>query len=191
MGALAFVGVWTVLGGWFGATAGAAAGFMSWRVLGRVESPRVARRRAALERDLPMAVHLLGASLSVGAPPATAVLDVAEAFPGPISEEFRRTHHRLSLGVDPVSAWRSLEGPLQPLGRTMVRAHESGASVRSSVERLADDLRADARLRVETLARSVEVRASAPLGVCFLPAFVVLGVVPMVVGIFSTLRLFG
>ena len=32
--------------------------------------------------------------------------------------------------------------------------------------------------------------AAAPLGLCLLPAFVVLGVVPMVVGVFSAMRLF-
>jgi hypothetical protein len=50
---------------------------------------------------------------------------------------------------------------------------------------------ARARARPEGLARGVEVRAAAPLGLCFLPAFVLLGVVPMVVGVFSAMRLFG
>lgn len=188
---LAVVAGWTVLGGWIGICAGVAAGLLGWRVLGRVESPSVIRRRESLERDLPMAVYLLGAALGAGTSPIAAVLAVADALPGPIAEEFRSTHHRLVLGLDPAVVWGTVQGPLRPLGRTMVRAHESGASVRAAVEGLSDDLRVGARTRLETLARSVEVRAAAPLGLCFLPAFVLLGVVPMTVAIFSSLQLFG
>jgi pilus assembly protein TadC len=89
--------------------------------------------------------------------------------------------------------WRDLGAhpQLRPLGRSMARAHESGASVRAAVERLATELASQSRTRTDALARSVEVRAAAPLGVCFLPAFLLLGVVPMVVGVFSAMRLFG
>lgn len=189
--ALAVLGGWTVLGGAFGVVAGAAAGMVGWRVLGAVESPAVARRRSELERDLPMAVHLFGAALAAGSAVAAAVGDVAAAMPGAVADELLVTQHRLLLGADPVAVWRQLEGPLLPLGRSMARAQESGASVVAAVERLADELRAGSGQRTEALARTVEVRASAPLGICFLPAFVVLGVVPMVVGIFSTMTLFG
>lgn len=189
--ALAVIAGWAVLGGWVGLGAGVVAGVLGWRVLGRAESPQVARRRATLEQDLPMAVHLLGAALVAGASTSAAVFAVADALPGPTSEEFMGIHHRLQLGLDPAEVWSGLGGPLRPLGRTMARAEESGASVRSAVEALSEDLRLGARARIETLARSVEVRAAAPLGVCFLPAFVLLGIVPMAVGIFSSLRLFG
>lgn len=187
---LAALGGWTFLGGGFGVVAGGIVAALCWRVLSRVESPAVARRRGRIERDLPIAIQLLSAALSAGAAPMTALLVVADAVSGPVAEELRRTHHRLLLGVDPVSVWRTVEGPLQPLGRAMARAHETGASVRAAIEDLADELRAEGRQRTEALARSVEVRAAAPLGVCFLPAFVLLGVVPMTVAIFSSIRLF-
>jgi hypothetical protein len=73
----------------------------------------------------------------------------------------------------------------------MARAHQSGASVRDAVAGLAVELAAQSAARAEARARSVEVRAAAPLGACFLPAFVLLGVVPMVAGVFSTMHLFG
>ncbi len=62
----------------------------------------------------------------------------------------------------------------------MVRAIESGASVSDALQRLAEDLHASARLEAETKARAVGVRAAAPLGLCLLPAFVLIGVVPLV-----------
>ncbi|MCZ4497500.1 MAG: type secretion system protein [Marmoricola sp.] len=188
---LAVLAGWVVVGGPVGAAAGVAAGVVGWRVLGAVESPAAARRRRDLERDLPMAVHLFGAALAAGSAVAAAVGDVAEALPGAVGEELLVTRHRLLLGVDPVTVWRQLDGPLLPLGRSMARAQDSGASVVAAVESLAEELSAGSRQRTEALARTVEVRASAPLGLCFLPAFVVLGVVPMVVGIFSSVNLFG
>lgn len=190
LAALAAVAGWTVLGGWVGAAAGLVGGMVCWRVLGQIESPAAVRRREALERELPLAVYLLGAALGAGTPPVTAVNAVAAALPGPIAEEFRRTHHRLLLGLDPAAVWREVPEPLRPLGRAMERAHQSGASVRAAIDHLAEDLRSGARARAEMRARSVEVRAAAPLGVCFLPAFVLLGIIPMTVGIFSSIRMF-
>ena len=35
------------------------------------------------------------------------------------------------------------------------------------------------------------MKASAPVGVCFLPAFVLLGVVPLIAGLFGSLRFLG
>jgi hypothetical protein len=60
-----------------------------------------------------------------------------------------------------------------------------------AVQRLGVELRARERAGVEARAKTVEVKAAAPLGVCFLPAFVLLGVVPMVAGVFTSLDLFG
>lgn len=188
---LAVVGGWVVLGGVVGVLVGIAAGVVGWRVLEKVESPSVVRRRRELERDLPMAVHLYGAALAAGSATGRALDDVVAAMPGAVADQLALTRRRLDLGADPVDVWGALDGPLRPWGRSMARAHESGSSVLAAVEQLAVELRAGARQRTEALARSIEVRASAPLGICFLPAFVLLGVVPMVAGIFSTMTLFG
>lgn len=193
LAALAFVGAWVFVGGLPGTVAGLAATLVAWRVLGRAESPAERHRREELERDLPTAVHLLGACLSAGAAVVTALEAVAAALPGAVADELLVIRHRLSLGVDPVTVWRSLvdHPQLRPLGRAFARAQQSGASVSLAVESLAAELAAESRSRTDALARSVEVRAAAPLGVCFLPAFVLLGVVPMVAGIFSSMRVFG
>jgi Flp pilus assembly protein TadB len=189
---LAVAGAWIFVGGGIGAVVGVGGGAVAWRVLGQAESPTVRRRREEVERDLPTAVHLLAACLASGAAPSGALETVAHALPGAVADELMLVRHRLTLGVDPVSVWRGLAAhpELRPLGRSMARAHESGASVRSAIERLAVDLRAQSRARTDALARTVEVRAAAPLGACFLPAFLLLGVVPLVVGVFASMQLF-
>jgi hypothetical protein len=55
------------------------------------------------------------------------------------------------------------------------------------VTRLSEDLGRLHRAEVEDLARSVGVRAAVPLGVCLLPAFLLVGIVPVVVASLAAL----
>ena len=189
---LAGAGAYVVLGGVLGLAAGALAAWSVWRVLGATESPAAARRRERLDRDLPTGVDLLAACVHSGAAVESALLTVADAIGGPLAAELPGVHHRLALGVDPVTAWQQLDVPvLQPLSHAVLRAYESGAAVTDAISLLADDLRERARTEVLVRANSVEVRAAAPLGACFLPAFVLIGVVPLVAGTFAALRPLG
>ena len=65
----------------------------------------------------------------------------------------------------------------------MVRSAASGAPLAGVLARVAEDLRRDRQQVVEVAARAAGVRAVAPLGACFLPAFVLVGVVPVVVSL--------
>jgi len=181
-----------MFGGPVGWVVGAAAAVAVWVVLGRTEDPSVVRRREQLLDDLPTGVDLLAACLAAGAAPESSLVVVSRALGGPVGEELLAIHHRLELGVDPAQVWRAVAAhdQLGPLGRAVGRAHETGAPVGRAVHQLAEELRERARADVEARARSIEVKAAAPLGLCLLPAFVVLGVVPMVVGVFGAMRLF-
>ena len=185
-------GAWAMVGGRFGPVAAVVGAIAVWVVLGRSEDPALARRRERLAEDLPVGVDLLGSCLDSGAALEPALLAVADALEGPVAEEFRAIHHRLAIGVAPAEVWRGVarDPQLGPLGRAAGRAHETGASVGVAVRHLAEELRDRARSEVEARARSIEVKAAAPLGLCLLPAFMLLGVVPLVAGIFSSMSLF-
>lgn len=190
---LALVGAWAFLGGLLGVLCGLLAAWWSVRALAAAEGPLARRRRLELDRDLPTGVDLLGSTISAGGALDEGMAIVADALPGALADEFGTIHHRLILGADPVQVWRDVSAhpQLGPLGRAMVRAHESGAAVGSSIAALADELRDRARFDVEARARSVDVKSAGPLGLCLLPAFVLIGVVPMVAGIFTASGLFG
>ena len=175
--------------GWAGGTAAAVA---VWVVLGRTEDPAVVRRRERLLEDLPTGVDLLASCLDAGAAPESALVVVSRALGGPVGEEFLAVHHRLEVGVDPRQVWRSVAGhpELGPLGRAVGRAHQTGAPSGGRCTSWPTSCASGPGPRSETRARSIEVKAAAPLGVCLLPAFVVLGVVPMVAGVFGAMRLF-
>jgi Flp pilus assembly protein TadB len=190
---LVVVGGWTLLGGVLGLCVGVVGAAVTWRVLGRAEAPSARSRREQLERDLPTAVDLLATALASGSSVESALAAVARAVGGPVGDELSTIGHRLGLGVDAATVWRAVSGheQLGPFGRAALRAHDSGASVALAVQRLGVELRARERAGVEARAKTVEVKAAAPLGVCFLPAFVLLGVVPMVAGVFTSLDFFG
>ncbi|WP_235959423.1 type II secretion system F family protein [Actinomadura macrotermitis] len=146
------------------------------------------RRRARLVADLPVGVDLLAACLRGGTPWSEAVEAVAEAVGGPLGEDLHGVAVRIRLGVDPAVAWLALadEPMLAPLARTAVRATRSGAALAPTLARLARDQRRTAGAAAAARARAAGIRALVPLGLCFLPAFVLLGVVPAIAGMAST-----
>ncbi|MEX0426354.1 type II secretion system F family protein [Nocardioides sp. DS6] len=188
---LAAGGALTFLGGPIGMMAAPAAALGCWIAIGRAEPASVRRDREQARRELPHLVRLLSAALASGTAPGEALTLVAEALPGPAADRIAPVAARLGLGADPAAAWRGLaeEPALAPLGRALARAHATGTPVASSVARLADELARAARGEVEDRARAVGVKAAVPLGLCLLPAFLLIGVVPIVGGLLSQLRL--
>lgn len=160
------------------------AGAASWRWMGTLQPRTERRRRDALTRELPLVVDLMAACLAVGASPEAALTRVASAARPPMREELAALVTRLRLGADPSTVWEELgrHAELGPLGRSLARAVRTGASVADAMTRLAEDLRRTARTEMEGRARAVAVKAAAPLGLCLLPAFVLVGVVPLLAG---------
>jgi len=159
--------------------------------LGRLETREERERRMRMVADLPIAIGLLAACLRGGLSWDEAVEAVCDAVGGPLGAELRAVAARVRLGADPAAAWLALaqEPELAPLARTVARAVDSGAALAPALTRLAADRRAAARAAAAARARAVGVRAVAPLGLCFLPAFILLGVAPAVAGIAQTLLL--
>ncbi len=168
--------------GWGIAAAGGMA-LDAW--LERLEPRAVRRRREQLDADAPLGAEILAACLLTGSAPDRASEAVAAAVGGPVAEELRSVVGHLRLGGDPAMSWRQLERvpSLAALGRSIARAVESGAPVAQAVAALADEQRRRRRWEAQLRANKVGVRAAAPLGLCFLPAFVLIGIVPVVVGI--------
>jgi pilus assembly protein TadC len=137
----------------------------------------------AMTRALPGACDLLAVCLSAGVPVGAAVAGVSAALPPPLGPHLARVAALHRLGAEPRRAWAEAPAELAALGRVLVRAGESGATAAPALRTLAADGRAAARTAAEAAVRRAGVWVLAPLGLCFLPAFVCLGVVPMVLGI--------
>lgn len=188
---MAAAGGFVFVGGRAAPVAAAVTGIAAWWFITRAESPVQRRTRREIRRDLPHLVDLLAAALRGGATPGAGVRMACRALPGAAAERLSGVTERLELGVDPEAVWASLadDPDLAPLGRALARSHRTGAGVVPSVERLADDLARSAAAHAEERARAVGVRAALPLGLCLLPSFLLLGIVPLVVGMLSELDL--
>lgn len=182
-------GAYLLLGGVLGSIAAVACLVVIPRVLERLEPRRSRERREDGERQAPVLADLLAALLASGATVRDALQAAASAMPEPTSTALRPVVSAIDLGADPAAAWRAvgIVPAHAPIVDAICRSHDSGAPVSTVLMRAADDIRRDRRRDIEVAARSAGVRAVAPLAACFLPAFLLLGVVPVVASLASGL----
>jgi Flp pilus assembly protein TadB len=134
---------------------------------------------------------LLAACLKAGLPVPTAVSAVAGELPATAAQALRASADLLALGADPDTGWApALTCPdTAALARGARRAAQSGTALADLVADLAAAIRANTADAAEAAAQRAGVLITAPLGLCFLPAFVCLGVVPVIVGLAKQISL--
>ncbi|MEV2269191.1 type II secretion system F family protein [Nonomuraea africana] len=187
-GSCAGLVVFVLVGGVAGAIAGpVVGGVVTVLVHKKAAGPHLRRDRDRIAADLPFATDLMVACLQSGQPVSAATEIAATAIGGPLGQRLTWISGQLRLGADPEPVWMVLarEPSMGPLARAMSRAAQSGAPVADVLTRLADDARQASRMASLAAARRVGVQAVAPLGLCFLPAFVLLGIIPVVAGLAS------
>ncbi|MFD5868306.1 type II secretion system F family protein [Corynebacterium sp. NPDC060344] len=133
--------------------------------------------------DAASALDLLAACLAAGMPPGEAASATASAASPRLSGPLHDVSLRLSLGVS--SPWAVLDevpemADLVALAR---RSGDSGAAMSAGVAELAVARRAAAGDGAEATAERAGVLIAGPLALCFLPAFVVLGLIPTIAGL--------
>lgn len=162
--------------------AGAAGTVAAAVILGWLEpSSAVATRRRRID-DTPQALGLLASCLMAGLPVRAALSAVVEVLDGPLADDLYQLRRLTDLGHDDVSAWRTLakHEQLGPAALDLARSIDTGSLLVEALLVHAEVARADRRGEVEAAARRVGVRSVLPLMVCFIPAFLLLGVVPTV-----------
>lgn len=129
--------------------------------------------------------ELLAACLRAGMPVPVAVRAVAEGLGAPAGPALHRVAELLALGADSTQAWQpALEcAATARLAQAARRSGHSGTALVESLTRLAAEVRAGAREHSEARAQRAGVLIAAPLGLCFLPAFLALGIVPVLIGL--------
>jgi pilus assembly protein TadC len=151
-------------------------------VLGWLEPRSARQRRQQLIMDAPQALELLAACLAAGLPSSAACAAVVETFDGPVADDLGRVLAMLKLGVGEVLAWRALRHHPQ-LGlpaEDLARAVESGTSMVEGLRHHARAARKAQRGALQVRARAVGVRSVLPMMICFIPSFMLLGIVPAV-----------
>lgn len=177
-------------GGPLGMFLGAAI-FLGWQRFAHwLPVRRRARRPDAAEAfRLAGSWDLLAACLRGGLPVPAAVRAIAPEVPGDAGPALCRSADLLALGADPIEAWApALAHPsTERLARSARRSARSGAALAGVAETLAAEARANAHDFAEARAQRAAVAVTGPLGLCFLPAFGCLGVLPVVIGLATRL----
>ncbi|MGA5818545.1 type II secretion system F family protein [Kitasatospora sp. NPDC094028] len=183
------LGAVLLLGGALGIGAGALLAVGAYRWSARARSPtrrRAIREEELLTRQLPLGAELLAACLESAASPSAAVAAVGRSVDAPLGPRLVAIGAELALGAPPELCWRRLgeqHPALAPLARCLVRTTLGGAPAAEPLIGLAQGQRTAAARTAHARVRRAGVFATAPLGLCFLPAFVLIGVVPVVVGL--------
>lgn len=157
------------------------------RLLGNLTAKRGRRtREIAPSADDAWAVDLLAAAYAAGLDTASALRAVAAVAEGPAAQSFAGAAAHVGLGQDVAGAWGPSNGTSAVIPRVreaLGRSADSGGSVTDSLRRAATWSRSRAVAKRKAAAERAGVLIAAPLGACFLPAFVCLGVAPVVVGL--------
>ena len=99
----------------------------------------------------------------------------------------RRAADLLALGAEPDTAWASpaegADAASEALARLARRSAASGSALAQGVADLAEQSRQEATHAAAAAAERASVLIAGPLGLCFLPAFICLGIVPVVAGL--------
>ncbi|MEI7717612.1 MAG: type II secretion system F family protein [Mycobacterium sp.] len=165
--------------------------------------PNSARRRAGVvgarhsvsgrrrSRTDPFAIasayDVLAVCLSTGMAVSAAAAATAPCAPPALGAVLRRAAELLALGADPDTAWQPRAGDTadgcESLTRLARRSASSGSALAEGITDLAEQSRQDAAHAAAAAAERAGVLIAGPLGLCFLPAFVCLGIAPVVAGL--------
>lgn len=197
----AFLAVTVIAPGLWWAGLGLAAGLALLRAdRARWPTRGSARRRALRRRWLIVHAELLAAALDSGLAMATALRAVSEVLgaQGPSAGQQQSAlaaldsvAAMLALGADTDTAWRAVDADadLVPLAAAARRSAVGGTTLADAVREHAAQLREQAREESVRSAGRAGVLMTAPLGVCFLPAFLCLGLAPVVLGLLGRLTI--
>jgi len=149
------------------------------------ERPARPRRGAARTGlDLALVCDLLCVALTAGASLPRACETVGRAAGAGHGATLARAARALKLGASWEEAWQG-----HPLGAALAPAWSDGADPTPLLAQLARSVRAGRSATAKTAAAKLSVRLVLPVGLCLLPAFILAGVVPLLVS--GSIRVLG
>ena len=160
-----------------------------------VESLRTANAESETEKsalpadagpvDTALVLELLAAQLRAGLAPLAALGTLAEALN---SRPLHTVCQRLQMGNSWGNAWSgSAAGTFGELRDALAPAYTGGVPSTALLLSLADAHRLRERRAAERAAGKLSVALVVPLGLCSLPAFICLGIMPILISLLPTL----
>ncbi|WP_197024657.1 type II secretion system F family protein [Cellulomonas sp. KRMCY2] len=132
-----------------------------------------------LEVDVAVALDLLDAACAAGVSVPRALTAVGHAIGGERGASLVDVAVALGLGAPWPEAWEAGHPALRALGEALRPSWEDGVAPASGLRAAAEAVRRDRHARALEAAGRLGVRLVLPLGLCYLPAFVLVGLVPV------------
>lgn len=132
---------------------------------------------------MPEVLDLLSLALGGGADVQSAVQQVAAVVGGPAGRELGAVRAALAWGLEEDAAWGQAPLHWAPARRALALAATAGVPPAQLLTDAAADLRRDALAGIEVATARLSVRLVLPLGLAFLPAFLLTTVVPVVLAL--------
>lgn len=135
---------------------------------------------ALTAEEVANATVLLALALRSGRGVIEAVDEVARVSGPGVADDLGRVVAALRWGRSTQDAWSFAAPAWRPVGVAMALAQECGSSAGEVLLDAAAALRAEQARQQEAAAGRASVLLVLPLGLCFLPAFIATGIVPLV-----------
>ncbi len=128
-------------------------------------------------------IDLLALTLRGGVGLVEAMEAVAVRVGGPLGLHLQTVAAAGRWGVEDAVAWASVPSAWQPAARALRMAASAGVPPADALAGAASQVRRCERQRLEVATATLGVRLVLPLGLVFLPAFILTTVVPMVLAL--------
>jgi pilus assembly protein TadC len=141
------------------------------------------RARAPTSEEIAASMVLLSVALQSGSGVVEAIEHVAQVAPAVPAAELAVVAAGLRWGLAEDRAWAEVDARWSRTALALRMARESGVPPSSLLVTGADDLRSARLAAIDIAAARLGVRLVIPLGVAFLPAFLLTTVVPVVLAL--------
>lgn len=128
-------------------------------------------------------IELLALTLRGGVGLVEAMEAVAIRVGGPLGLHLQTVAAAGRWGVEDAMAWASVPAAWQPAARALRMAATAGVPPADALVRVAEEMRRREQQRLEVATATLGIRIVLPLGLAFLPAFVLTTVVPIVLAL--------
>ncbi|MHA7135477.1 type II secretion system F family protein [Oerskovia turbata] len=133
--------------------------------------------------EIGVLLELLAAAVRAGTSVPRALEAVGHAVEGPDGAALHRAGAALVLGAGWAEAWAGAPPRLATVRTALRPAWEQGAAPGEALRAAGEQLRSEQQAAARQAAARLAVHLVLPLGVCFLPAFLLVGLLPVLLSL--------
>ncbi len=155
-----------------------------WIGLGRLESQAARQNRIVAASFVPETLDIMALCLRAGQPLRPAIATAISVLPPAAGRPLRDVERGINVGMPDSQAWSALSADEAwgPVAQDIAMATAHGLPVQRVLIRHSESMRRAVKAERLASAKSVGVKSVLPLGLCHLPAFIFLGVIPVIAG---------